>query len=72
MKQALAWTEKENFLESGEKLVVFATHKETIDTLMSEFSDCAVKIDGSVSSEKRQEAVDKFQNDPNVRPYGCV
>jgi len=67
MKQALAWIE--NFLESGEKLVVFATHRETIDTLMSEFSDCAVKIDGSVSSEKRQEAVDKFQNDPNVRLF---
>ena len=36
---------------------------------MSEFSDCAVKIDGSVSSEKRQTAVDAFQNDPNVRLF---
>jgi len=67
MKHAIVWIE--NFLESGEKLVVFATHKETIDTFMNEFSDCAVKIDGSVSSENRQEAVDKFQNDPNVRLF---
>jgi len=67
MKQALAWIE--NFLESGEKLVVFATHKETIDRLMVEFSECAVKIDGSVSSEKRQAVVDSFQNNPETRLF---
>lgn len=67
MKLASGWIA--NFLESGEKLVVFATHKETINTLMSDFASCAVKIDGSVSSEKRQEAVDKFQNDPETRLF---
>ncbi|MEA3458701.1 MAG: DEAD/DEAH box helicase, partial [Candidatus Thermoplasmatota archaeon] len=67
MKQALAWIE--NFLESGEKLVVFATHKATIHALEREYGNMAVKIDGSVSSEKRQEAVDAFQNDPNVRLF---
>jgi len=67
MKQALAWIG--NFLESGEKLVVFATHKETIHALEREYGTTAVKIDGSVSSEKRQDAVDKFQNDPGVRLF---
>jgi len=67
MKQALAWIE--NFMESGEKLVVFATHKETIHALEREYGTMAVKIDGSVSSEKRQDAVDRFQNDPNVRLF---
>ncbi|MEA3340004.1 MAG: DEAD/DEAH box helicase [Chloroflexota bacterium] len=67
MKQALAWIE--NFLASGEKLVVFATHKATIDTLVSEFSECAVKIDGSASSERRQAVVDSFQNDPETRLF---
>ena len=67
MKLASGWIA--NFLESGEKLVVFATHKETIDLLMREFSECAVKIDGSVSSEKRQAAVDSFQNDPATRLF---
>ncbi len=67
MKQALAWIE--TFLESGEKLVVFATHKATIHALEREYGTMAVKIDGSVSSEKRQEAVDKFQNDPETRLF---
>ncbi len=36
---------------------------------MSEFERCAVKIDGSVSTEKRQEAVDSFQNDDEVKLF---
>lgn len=67
MKQALAWIE--NFLESGEKLVVFATHKETIHALEREYGSTAVRIDGSVSSENRQKAVDAFQNDPDVKLF---
>jgi len=67
MKLATGWIA--NFLESGEKMVVFATHKETIDELMLVFGECAVKIDGSVSSEKRQEAVDAFQNDPAIKLF---
>ena len=67
MKQALAWIE--TFLESGEKLVVFAIHKATIHALEREYGTMAVKIDGSVSSEQRQAAVDKFQNDPDVRLF---
>lgn len=67
MKQALAWIE--NFLESGEKLVVFATHKATVHALEREYGNMAVKIDGSVSNHKRQEAVDRFQNDPSVRLF---
>lgn len=67
MKQSLTWIE--NFLESGEKLLVFATHKATIHALEREYGAMAVKIDGSVSSEKRQEAVDKFQNNSDVKLF---
>jgi SWI/SNF-related matrix-associated actin-dependent regulator 1 of chromatin subfamily A len=58
-----------DFLELEEKLVVFATHKFAIEALISEFSAIAVKVDGSVSSPLRQQAVDKFQNDPKVRLF---
>ena len=37
--------------------------------LEREYGTMAVKIDGSVSSEKRQAAVDSFQNDPDVRMF---
>lgn len=67
LKQALAWIR--TFLEGGEKLVVFATHKKIITALMDEFGECAVKIDGSVSTEKRQEAVDRFQTDDGVKLF---
>lgn len=67
MKQAVAWIA--NFLESGEKLVVFATHRETINTLMSEFSKIAVRIDGGTCMEERQLAVDRFQNDDEIRLF---
>jgi SWI/SNF-related matrix-associated actin-dependent regulator 1 of chromatin subfamily A len=37
---------------------------------MDEFgTDIAVKIDGSVSAQKRSEIVDRFQNDPSVRLF---
>lgn len=50
----------------NEKITVFAVHKSAIDALMQYGEKYnAVKIDGSCSSEQRQKAVEKFQNDPN-------
>lgn len=54
------------FLDSGQKLVVFAVHKFVIDALMEEFKGIAVKVDGSVSGEQRQAAVDAFQTQDNI------
>jgi SWI/SNF-related matrix-associated actin-dependent regulator 1 of chromatin subfamily A len=66
MNQIIDWIE--TFLESGEKLVVFAFHKKTINKLMEYFPD-AVKVDGSVVGLKRQKAIDAFQTKPNVRLF---
>jgi SWI/SNF-related matrix-associated actin-dependent regulator of chromatin subfamily A-like protein 1 len=63
---AINWIK--NFLESDQKLIVFCTHKFVIDELMDNFKQ-AVKIDGSVSTKIRQEVVDAFQNDKNVRLF---
>ena len=68
MKQAIEFID--NLLSSGEKIVVFAIHKKIISQLMEHYGEeIAVKIDGSVSTKKRQEAVDKFQNDPSVKLF---
>jgi SNF2 family DNA or RNA helicase len=61
IKQAIEWIE--NFLDTNGKLVVFTTHKNTINILMEKFKEVATKVDGSVTGNARQEAVDKFQND---------
>lgn len=65
--QAIDWIR--NFIEEDKKLVVFTTHKETVALLMKEFQKVAVKVDGSVSSSKRNEAVEAFQNNPTVKLF---
>jgi SWI/SNF-related matrix-associated actin-dependent regulator 1 of chromatin subfamily A len=57
-----------NLLDNHEvpKLIVFAHHHEVIDALMGEI-DSAVCIDGRVSPEDRQDAVDLFQGDASCR-----
>lgn len=60
VKASIEWIK--NLLETEEKVVVFAEHKEVIDVLMREFGSIAIKIDGSISdSKKRNAAIDLFQ-----------
>lgn len=68
IKQAVQWIR--DFLDNnGNKLVVFGVHKTVVDALMKEFTTEAVKVDGSVSAAKRDEAVVAFQEDPNVKLF---
>jgi len=65
-KMSIQWIS--DFLESGEKLIVYAWNKEVIKDLMTAFKKVAVKLDGSVSTDaKRQAAVQKFMRDPGTR-----
>jgi SNF2 family DNA or RNA helicase len=63
MKAAIDWIE--SFLETGEKLVLFAHHVEIVEALAEKFS--APNITGSTPIERRQEYVDRFQNDPDCK-----
>lgn len=63
----LEWIEE--FLESGKKLVVFAWHQNIVNLIYEKFGSIAVKIDGSVSSKDRQQAVESFQNDEKIRLF---
>jgi len=67
MKQAIAWIK--DFIDNGEKLVVFTTHTKTVNDLMTEFKGIAVKVDGSVRGQKREDAIDAFQNNPKIRLF---
>ncbi len=60
-----------DFLESGEKLVVFAHHRDIQQRLYEAFEDRAVRVTGEQSAEDRQRAVDRFQSDPDVRLIVC-
>jgi SWI/SNF-related matrix-associated actin-dependent regulator 1 of chromatin subfamily A len=65
--QVIDWIKE--FLETGNKLVVFCVHKFVVNSLMTEFKEIAVKIDGSVATNKRQILVDAFQNDEKIRLF---
>jgi SWI/SNF-related matrix-associated actin-dependent regulator 1 of chromatin subfamily A len=68
LESVVEWVK--NFLESGEKLVLFATHKFVIDRLMEVFGSVAVKVDGGSTLPDRHIAVEQFQTDPKVTLRG--
>jgi SNF2 family DNA or RNA helicase len=58
-----------NFLETEEKLVIFANHRSVVEELSKEFNTPCIY--GGMNINKRQEAIDSFQNNPNVRVIVC-
>lgn len=66
MKAVTEWIK--DFLESGEKLVVFAINKDVITELMKQFPNAA-RLDGSTSQVNRQTAIDSFQKDEKCRLF---
>jgi len=63
MKNVLGWID--DFLETGEKLVVFAYHKKVVKELADHFK--CPSITGDTPMDRRQEYVDMFQNDPSCK-----
>jgi len=61
---AVEWLE--TFKETGEKLVIFAHHKEIINKIVEKFPGIP-QITGDTPTGKRQQYVDAFQNNPDVQ-----
>jgi len=59
-----------NFLETDKKLIVFGWHRDVVDMVADKFSN-GVKIQGGLTGERRQEAVDKFQNEDSQKVIAC-
>lgn len=66
LRDSIKWID--DFIEN-DKLVVFVHHHETMDEIMKKFEKYAVKVDGRVSAKKRNEAVERFQNDERTRLF---
>jgi SWI/SNF-related matrix-associated actin-dependent regulator 1 of chromatin subfamily A len=56
-------------LNEESKVVIFGHHLEVLDRIQCEFKEQSVRIDGRVSSQDRQSAVDAFQNDPKIKIF---
>jgi SWI/SNF-related matrix-associated actin-dependent regulator 1 of chromatin subfamily A len=65
MDNCIAWIR--TFVDADTKLVIFTMHKFVIATLLDEFKDVIVKIDGSQTTRMKQDAVDRFQNDSTIK-----
>lgn len=58
----------EDFLECDGKLVVFAHHRKIVEEIHRSFP-CSVAFYGGTDMNKREKAVEAFQNDPSVRLF---
>lgn len=56
-----------NFLATGNKLIVFTWHKSIADRIVNHYG--ALKLTGDTTTEQRAINVDKFQNDPNYQLF---
>lgn len=59
-----------NILTRGDKVVLWSFYRSTLDLLAGRYAQHGlVRVDGSVSSPARREAVRRFQEDPAVRVF---
>ena len=65
MRQVIEWIE--NYLESGNKLVVFCTHRFTADLIYNRFEKVAVKLTGGMGNRKKDQAEREFQKRKGVK-----
>ena len=62
---AIAWLD--DFLTSEEKIIVFCSHREAVDLLYDHLGEQAVKVVGGMGMQQRQDAIDRFVDDDNIR-----
>lgn len=56
-------------IEQDKKVIIFTNFTSSLDLLHEYFGKKSVILDGRMSSNKRQESVDKFQNDPKIKVF---
>ncbi len=58
-----------DIVSAEHKVIVFATHRDVVAQITEAFKDCCVSITGDTPMHKRQEAVDRFQNDASIHLF---
>jgi SNF2 family DNA or RNA helicase len=58
-------------VSTDRKVIVFTAFTEGLKKHKAVFGDECVAISGADNAERRMEAVDRFQNDPEVRVAAC-
>jgi SPP1 gp7 family putative phage head morphogenesis protein len=66
-RQSTEWIK--NFLEVGNKLIVFSTHKFIIETLINCFSKASTKFEELASDGEIQKAISDFETNPDIKLF---
>jgi len=67
LDDCITWIE--DFLETEDKLVVFAWHTEIINTLLEKFSGKAVKFDGKMTATEKENSKNSFMTDEKIKLF---
>lgn len=59
----------EDCLESTEKVILFAYHRDVIELLQSHFGNRSTHLYGGMTQGSKQENVDRFCNDPEIKVF---
>ena len=59
----------ENALAQGEKVIIFTSFLNTMQRFQKHFKDRAVYVSGEVPADERQNRVDRFQNDGDIKIF---
>lgn len=68
LKQDSIYAWVNNFLESEDKLVICAWHRAVVEEMHKKFKNSVV-VYGGMTTEKKEEAKEKFINDPKINLY---
>ncbi len=69
MKSAFEFID--NCIESDEKLIVFTSHKSSVQKLMKRYKKIALAYTGDTSKKAKEEARKRFQDDPRKKLFIC-
>ncbi|MFX0183360.1 MAG: DEAD/DEAH box helicase [Candidatus Hodarchaeota archaeon] len=58
-----------DLLEEHDKIVIFAHHRDVIQSIFNNFKEIAVYLTGECNIQHRQDAIDNFQNNSNIRIF---
>ena len=59
----------EKCINLGHKVVIFCSFDEELNTIKEHFGDICVYHNGKLTMKKKNEAVEKFQNDQNIKVF---
>lgn len=59
----------DKFIEQGKKVIIFTNFTMSLDMIHEKYKKNSVTLDGRMSKDKRQDSVDRFQNDDKIKIF---